>query len=95
MIKIDLSKNPLEAEKSHFDIEIEINTPEAILGRKKSAVTVRNDVKQSIVAMKPMPSEQFRVKTFRVLRIFRKTKTMIFKNCFEKAEFENLIKIIK
>ena len=61
MIKIDLSKNPLEAEKSHFDIEIDINTPEAILGRKKSRVTVRNDVKQSIVAMKPVPVEQLRV----------------------------------
>ena len=72
MIKIDLSKNPLEAEKSHFDIEIEINTPEAILGRKKSAVTVRNDVKQSIVAMKPMPSEQFWVKTF--LEFYKRRK---------------------
>ena len=77
MIKIDLSKNPLEAEKSHFDIEIEINTPEAILGRKKSAVTVRNDVKQSIVAMKPMPSEQFWVKTF--LEFYTKRKLWILK----------------
>ena len=52
MINIDLAKAAIDVEKSYFDIEIDINTPEAILGRRRAAVTVRNDIKHSIVAMK-------------------------------------------
>ena len=62
MIKIDLAKTAVDFGKSHFDIEIEIPNSDAVLGRRRATVTVKNDIKQSIVAMKEVPKEQLEFK---------------------------------
>ena len=62
MIKINLVTDAVQFEKSNFDIEIDVNNPDAILGRRRAAVTVRNDVKHSIVAMKEVAKDQLEFK---------------------------------
>ena len=53
-IKVDLSREPLPSSKSEFELEIEVKSTDgsAIVGRKKCMVTITNDMKQSVVAVK-------------------------------------------
>ena len=62
MIHIDLAKYAVDFEKSHFDIEIDIPGGDAVLGRRRATVTVRNDIKHSIVAMKEVAKDQLQFK---------------------------------
>lgn len=52
-IKIFLEKDPVMSEQSSFDVQITLDDKKIALGRRQARINIANDVKRSIVSMKP------------------------------------------